>query len=55
MSSWEKRHDRLQQEWSVKKLRDEGRRDTVMGISPEMDQRVKNALRRVARKEKAES
>lgn len=52
MSSWEKRHDRLQQEWSVKELRDKGRLHEMKGISPEMDQRIRNTERRIARKEK---
>lgn len=52
MASHQEHHDRLQQEWSVRELKKRGTLHTVKGISPEMDKRVRNAERRIARKDK---
>ncbi len=51
MSSYFDRLQRRAQEHGVKELRDQGRLHEVKGISPEMDKRVDNALRRLRRKE----
>ncbi|GLW32294.1 hypothetical protein [Actinoplanes regularis] len=50
MSNWQKHHDRLQQEWSIRELRKQGRLHEIKGISPEMDRRIRNAERRIQRK-----
>jgi hypothetical protein len=52
VASYQERLDRQQQEWSVRELKKRGELHTVKGISPEMDKRVRNAERRVARKDK---
>ena len=51
MSSYTDRMRRRELEESYKELRDQGLLGEVKGISPEMDRRIKNTARRVARKE----
>jgi hypothetical protein len=53
MSDWLKRMDRRQVEWAVKELRERDTLDRIKGISPDMDRRIRNAERRIARKEKS--
>jgi hypothetical protein len=51
-NSYGERLDRRQMEWAVKELRERGTLSHVKGISPGMDRRIKNAERRLDRKDK---